>query len=98
MNVKSNWHGGPAKTDALNHFLKKYSEKKLVILELGIGSRNTMIKQPLMNFAEQTEKVKYITLNLEHELFIPNAIKHKSIGLSGNIASTLHQLNNLMKK
>ena len=51
-----------------------------------------------MNFAEQTEKVKYITLNLEHELFIPNAIKHKSIGLSGNIASTLHQLNNLMKK
>ena len=33
------------------NFIKKYHGKKLVILELGVGWRNRMIKEPFMNLA-----------------------------------------------
>ena len=34
-------------------FLNQYHEKKLVILELGIGQRNQLIKAPLMRLVDQ---------------------------------------------
>lgn len=36
------------KQPAFNDFVARYADKNVVILELGIGSRNTLIKQPLM--------------------------------------------------
>lgn len=38
----------PKKKTLFHHFLTKYSGKKLVILELGIGSHNRLIKLPIM--------------------------------------------------
>lgn len=63
-----------------------------MILELGIGSRNRLIKLPLMQLAYREPNAKYITLNMPDELFIPQEIATKSIGLAGNIAETLKGL------
>lgn len=71
---------------------EQHSDKNLVILELGIGSRNTLIKQPLMQLTAQLPNARYITLNLERELYIPNEIADKSIGLAGDIGETLREL------
>ena len=80
------------KNKETNAFLNKYHNKRIVILELGIGSRNRLIKMPLMQLAAQEPQATYITLNLPHEIYIPEEIMHKSIGLEGDIAQTLHKL------
>lgn len=49
-------------------FLDRYHGKRLVILELGIGSRNRLIKLPLMQLAAREPQATYITLNLAQEL------------------------------
>ncbi|EGF37299.1 hypothetical protein AAULH_06986 [Lactobacillus helveticus MTCC 5463] len=36
------------KINAFQDFIQKYEDKKLVVLELGIGPRNQMIKAPSM--------------------------------------------------
>ena len=53
-----------------------------------------MIKQPLMQLAASEPCATYITLNLAPELYIPQAIASKSIGLEGDIAVTLQKLRN----
>lgn len=80
------------KQAALDDFLNKYADKRLVILELGIGSRNRIIKLPLMQLTAQLPDVTYITLNLPHEIFIPRENADKSIALPGDIAETLQKL------
>ena len=50
-----------------SEFLKKYHGKKLIILELGIGYRNQLIKAPLMRLTMQ-EKIQH-TLRLILEKF-----------------------------
>lgn len=76
----------------LDNFLARYSGKRLVILELGIGSRNTLIKQPLMQLAANELDATYIPLNLPQELYVPVAIEEKAIKLPGDIAITLSKL------
>ena len=80
------------KSQEANAFLNRYHGKRLAILELGIGSRNRLIKLPLMQLAAREPQATYITLNLARELYIPDEIAEKSIGLSGNIAVTLREL------
>ncbi len=75
------------------HNSEQYNCRKLVILELGIGMRNTLVKRPLMQLAASLPRSRYITLNLERELYIPPIIANRSIGLAGDIARTLHELN-----
>lgn len=77
----------------LQEFVRQFSDKRLVILELGIGMRNTLIKRPLMQLAAQLPRPRYITLNLERELYIPTEIAGRSIGLAGDIGKTLGKLN-----
>ena len=84
------------KSQEVNTFLDHYHGKRLVILELGIGKRNRMIKLPLMQLAADEPHATYITLNLAPELYIPDAIAHKSIGLEGDIAVTLGELKGLL--
>ncbi|MDE7154164.1 MAG: hypothetical protein K2O00_06955 [Muribaculaceae bacterium] len=76
----------------LNEFLKEYGNRNLVILELGVGSRNRIIKLPLMQLALREPNATYITLNLPHEIYIPSEIAGKSIALPGDIADTLRKL------
>lgn len=80
------------KSQEANAFLLRYHGKRLVILELGIGSRNRLIKLPLMQLVAREPQATYITLNLAQELYIPDEIAGKSIGLEGDIADTLRNL------
>lgn len=82
------------KSSRVQNFLTRYHGKRLVILELGVGMHNRMIKQPLMQLAASEPCATYITLNLAPELYIPQAIASKSIGLEGDIAVTLQELRN----
>ena len=82
------------RNEALNHFLSEFNGKKIVFLELGIGSRNRLIKLPLMQLVYQQPKATYITMNLPHEIYIPEEIENKSIALPGDISEIL---SNLMK-
>lgn len=75
----------------LEAFLKQYHEKKLVILELGIGWRNQLIKAPLMRLTAQEPQAVYVTINLG-EIFIPEEIREKSFGMDGDLAEILHDL------
>ena len=69
--------------------MSEFNGKKIVILELGIGSRNRIIKLPLMQLVYRQPKATYITLNLPHEIYIPEEITDKSIALPGDISETL---------
>ena len=75
-------------------FIQEYSNKNVVQLELGIGSRNHMIKLPLMKMVESNPNWFFITLNLQHEINILPAIKERSLSLPGDIKQTLHDLVN----
>ena len=75
----------------LEDFLIKYHGKRLVILELGIGWRNQLIKAPLMRLTAREPKAFYVTVNLG-EIFIPDEIREKSCGLDGDLSEILHEL------
>lgn len=75
----------------LGSFLEQYHEKKLLILELGIGWRNQLIKAPLMRLAAREPHAFYVTINLG-EIFIPREISGKSCGLDGDLGELLHRL------
>lgn len=85
------------KSKAIQSFFNRFHGKQIVILELGIGIRNRLIKQPLMQLAASEPNAIYITLNLPQEIYIPQEIQHQSIGLAGDIAQTLHDLKGGMK-
>ncbi|MDO4616660.1 MAG: NAD-dependent protein deacetylase, SIR2 family [Lachnospiraceae bacterium] len=72
-------------------FLKTYSGSNLVILELGIGWRNQLIKAPLMKLTAQEPNATYITINLG-EIYITENIKEKSFGLDGYLESILNEI------
>ena len=76
------------RNEAFNHFYANYDGKKIVFLELGIGSRNRIIKLPLMQLVYRQPQATYITLNLPHEIYIPEEISDKSIALPGDISET----------
>lgn len=72
-------------------FLKQYHEKRLVVLELGIGWRNQLIKAPLMRLVAQEPHASYVTINLG-EVYITDDIKEKSFGLDGRLNELLPAL------
>lgn len=77
-----------AQLQAYQKFVKTYQNKKLLVLELGIGARNQLIKAPLMRLIHQEPQAFYITFN-KGELYIPREIQHKSIGVDGNLGDIL---------
>lgn len=74
------------------NFVKKYADKKVVQLELGIGARNQQLKAPLMQMVEQLPTWTYITMNLAKEIRILPAIKKKSVALAGDITTNMAKL------
>ena len=76
------------------NFIRKYHGKKLVILEFGVGWRNRMIKEPLMQLATAELHAVYVTFN-KGELYIPDEIADRSIGVDGDIAAALYEINRL---
>ena len=62
-----------------------------MVLELGIGWRNQLIKAPLMRLVAQEPNAAYITINLG-EVYIADCIKNKSFGLDGSLGEILSAL------
>lgn len=77
---------------AYREFIVNAHDKKIVLLELGIGARNQLIKAPFMNLTNLEKKATYVTLNKGSELYIPEAIADKSIGIDGDISEVLDYL------
>lgn len=78
-------------------FLNQYHGKKLVVLELGIGPHNQLIKAPLMRLVDREPNAAYITINLG-ELYIADQIKEKSFGLDGYLGEILGRLGKVCKE
>lgn len=78
-------------------FVEKYHEKRLVILELGIGWKNQLIKAPLMRLAAKEPYAAYITVN-KGEIYIPDEIAAKSYGLDGDMTEVLERLKQAVKE
>ena len=72
-------------------FVHACHNKKLVVLELGIGSRNRMIKAPLMQLVSAEPNSFYITFN-KGEIYIPAQIQEKSIGIDGLLSDIFEDL------
>lgn len=77
--------------DAFQEFIQKYQEKKLLVLELGIGPQNQMIKAPSMQLVAAEKNSRYITIN-KGQLLIPDRIADRSIGYSSIIDAAFKEL------
>lgn len=76
------------RTAQLHEFIGRHREN-LVFLELGIGSRNRLIKEPMLNLARQRPRVRYVMMNLTHELLVPEDMQDKVTPLAGDLDHTL---------
>lgn len=76
---------------AFEKFIQQYQDKKLVVLELGIGPQNQMIKAPSMQLVAANPQSHYITIN-KGQLLIPGQIADRSIGYSATIQAAFREL------
>ena len=72
-------------------FLERLHGKNLLILELGVGARNQMIKAPFMKLTYAEPDAFYITFN-KSEIYIPHQIQDKAIGVDGDLALILPEI------
>ena len=91
MEMDGNFIPETESRNRLKRFLEKYHGKKLLILELGIGWRNQLIKAPLMRLTAREPRAFYVTVN-RGEIYIPQEIMEKSTGLDGDLSEILHRL------
>ena len=84
----AHWHQQQQKVQEL---FQNLTEKSFLVLELGIGFRNQLIKAPLMNIVRHSPQSTYITIN-KGEIYIPNEIHEQSIGIDGDLAQILENL------
>lgn len=73
------------------NFVNKYQDQKILVLELGIGPQNRMIKEPSMQLVAGNAQSHYITIN-KGQLNIPNVIGERSIGFSSTISEAFDAL------
>ena len=85
-----------ARQTAYRDFVTQAREGKILFMELGVGARNQLIKNPFMQQVYQQANASYITFNRGRELFIPDAIAHKSLGIEGDIGHNLKKLVSLI--
>lgn len=73
-------------------FMEMWHGRRILFLELGIGSRNRIIKAPMMQLCQSEPQGTYIAMNLAHELWVEESIAQRSILLAGDIGMTLSRL------
>lgn len=81
-----------AQRNRFRQFLQQHADGKLLVLELGIGARNQLIKAPLMQMVAENQNWRYITLNMPQEIYIPDSIAARSLAVPGNIAESFRQM------
>lgn len=72
-------------------FINKNHGKNLVVLELGIGAANRLIKAPIMQLVASEPNFFYVTFN-KGEIYIPAAIRDKSVGVDGLLTESFSEL------
>ena len=72
-------------------FLERYHKEKLLVLELGVGWHNQLIKAPFMRLVAQEPHAIYVTVNLG-EVYIADDIKTRSFGIDGALSDVLATL------
>lgn len=83
--------GWQKKYQAYRQFIQNGHGQRMVLMELGVGINNQMIKAPFMELTYHEANATYIPFN-KGELYIPGQIASKSIGMEGDIAETLSGL------
>lgn len=76
------------KAAAYEGFLAQAHGLRLLVLELGIGWRNRLIKAPLMQLVEREPNAFYVTFN-KGEIYIPDAISDRAIGVDGDLTEAI---------
>ena len=72
-------------------FVDRWHDRRLTVLELGIGPRNTLIKAPVMRMVGEEPEWRYISVNMG-ELFIPASIVERSVGIDGLLGPAMSGL------
>lgn len=80
-----------SKAKDFQSFIAEHQGQKIVILELGVGDRNPLVKGTLSQVAETEPDVTYVVANMTMPR-LPRAIAEHSIFLQGDIARTLEDL------
>ncbi len=73
-------------------FIMEHKEKSMVVLELGIGSCNRLIKAPTMDLIDCNKSWKFITMNMPNEINVIESIRDRTIALTGDIGSNLKEI------
>ena len=83
------WHAAAARYNA---FLQKNINKRIVLLELGVGGNTpVIIKYPFWRIAAANENAFYVCVNLG-ENYVPDIIKNRSVVLNEDIGKVLHEV------
>lgn len=72
-------------------FVKEFHNRKLLILEFGVGVRNQMIKAPFMKLTYSEPDAFYITFN-KGEVYVPPQIQDKAMGVDGDLSVILPEV------
>lgn len=81
----------------LRHWLLKQTDKKLLLLELGVGEMTpSIIKLPFWKLTEKNEHVFYACLNRAKSQ-APEHLRGKSLYVQGDLAETLSELRDVLQ-
>lgn len=72
----------------LRSFLERVRERRVLVLDLGVGQCNQAIKAPLMRHAGQAPGAAYVVLNRD-EAVLPFGMGERAVALAGDLGQTL---------
>ena len=72
-------------------FLDRNSGRRITVLELGVGSRNKLIKKPMMDLVASLPDARYVTVNTG-DVYIPDGIADRSVGVDDLITPALKRI------
>lgn len=83
------WHKA---SEAYSKFVSSHTDKKLLLLELGVGWNTPgIIKYPFMRLTYQFQNVRYCVIN-NGQVYIPDEIKEKSLVITRDINEVIDEL------
>ena len=78
--------------------MKQYETGKVVYLEIGIGfTTPQFIKTPFQKKVTENPNAVYVSMNHKHYR-VPLAIRNRTLLLSENIATLIHETHQLLKE
>lgn len=79
-------------------FLEEMRDKKVVLLELGVGFNTpTIIRFPFEKMMRENEGWKLVRLNMK-EAFVPESLGERAVGINEDIAESVEDIRKAMKE